>query len=191
MILCIDLKAIKTSPEVQKDLSLEDLINKHTKYYYSSEEALKDNFAPLDFCVSIRSMYSNLVVQRNLENGEKRYYTNITQIQKFPHRGYDLIMYLTSVGVLHNMNYKLGFDELMLKHSQFSPMGLCNVDPTMINPIIYTHIILSDEGMNELPQYLKEDREVVSISDIKDNTTGNMIALLDTLIEVKEENNNE
>lgn len=191
MILCIDLKAIKTSPEVQKDLNLEDLINNHTKYYDSSEEALKDNFAPLDFCVSIRSIYSNLVVQRNLENGEKRYYTNITQIQKFPHRGYDLIMYLTSVGVLHNMNYKLGFDELMLKHSQFSPMGLCNVDPTMINPIIYTHIILSDEGMKELPQYLKEDREVVSISDIKDNTTGNMIALLDTLIEVKEETNNE
>ena len=183
MILCIDTKHLKTSPEVQKDFNLEDLILNHTKYYDSSEEALKDQYAPLDFSVSVRSMYSNLVLE--IDKGEeKRYYTNLTDVEQFIHKGYDLIMYLSSIGVLSSVNYSLGFDEIMVKHSQFSPIGLYNPDASLINPIIYTHIILSDEGAEELKKYLKEGRQLVPISEIK--SEGNIKAVLDTLIEVKE-----
>ena len=109
MILCVDTKALKTSAEVQTNVKLEDIINNHTKYYDSVEEALKDNYVPLDFSVSIRTLYSNLVVEIDAKtedgNDKKMYYTNMSQVQQFIHKGYDLIMYLTSIGVMMNVNY--------------------------------------------------------------------------------------
>ena len=184
MILCVDITALKTSPDVQKDVNLEDLLNNHTKYYDTVEEALKDNYVPLDFSVSVRSIYSNLVLQ--IDAGEeKRYYTNLTEIQPLIHKGYDLIMYLTSIGIMHSVDYELGFDDLMTKHSQFCPIGLYNQDSVIINPIIYSHVIMSDEGIEQLPKYLKSDRSLVHISEI--SVKGNIPALLETLIEVKKE----
>lgn len=185
MILCVDTTVLKVSPHVQKDVNLEDLLNNHTKYYDSIEEALKDKYAPLDFSVSVRSIYSNLVLQIDKGVEQKRYYTNLTNIQPFIHKGYDLVMYLTSIGLMHSIDYKLGFDEFMTKHSQFCPIGLYNPDSTIINPIIYSHVIISDEGIGELLQYLKGNNMLVHISGMK--SKGNIVALLDTLIEVKEE----
>ena len=184
MFLCIDTKALKTSQEVQKDLIIEDLLNNHTKYYDTVEESIKDNYVPLDFSVSVRTMYSNLVLQID-KGDEKRYYTNLTEVQPFIHKGYDLVMYLASIGIMTNIDYSLGFDDVMMKHSQFSPIGLYNPDPYVLNPIIYTHIIISDEGAKEFEKYLKKDRSLVPISGIIKQ--GNLTALLDTLIEVKEE----
>ena len=193
MILCVDTKALKTSAEVQTNVKLEDIINSHTKYYDSVEEALKDNYVPLDFSVSIRTLYSNLVVEIDAKtedgNDKKMYYTNMSQVQQFIHKGYDLIMYLTSIGVMMNVNYSLGFDEVMLEHSQFVPIGLYNPDPTVINPIIYSHILISDVGAKEFDKYLKKGRRFLPISDMKKE--GNLYALLDTLIVTKEENINE
>lgn len=190
MILCVDTKALKTSAEVQTNVKLEDIINNHTKYYDSVEEALKDNYVPLDFSVSIRTLYSNLVVEIDAKtedgNDKKMYYTNMSQVQQFIHKGYDLIMYLTSIGVMMNVNYSLGFDEVMLEHSQFVPIGLYNPDPTVINPIIYSHILISDVGAKEFDKYLKKGRRFLPISDMKKE--GNLYALLDTLIVTKEEN---
>ena len=183
MILCVDMNALPKSAEVQKDVNLEDLLNNHTKYYESVGEALDDEYVPLDFSVSVRSIYSNLVLETDM--GEKKvYYTNLANITPFIHKGYDLIMFLTSIGLMHNVDYKLGFDELMTKHSQFVPIGIYNPDPLTLNPIIYSHIIMSDEGAKELPQYLKADRRLVPISDIQ--SVGNLPALLRTFIEVKE-----
>ena len=190
MILCVDTQALKTSAEVQTNVKLEDIINNHTKYYDSVEEALKDNYVPLDFSVSIRTLYSNLVVEIDAKtedgNDKKMYYTNMSQVQQFIHKGYDLIMYLTSIGVMMNVNYSLGFDEVMLEHSQFVPIGLYNPDPTIINPIIYSHILISDVGAKEFDKYLKKGRRFLPISDMKKE--GNLYALLDTLIITKEEN---
>lgn len=190
MILCIDTRALKTSPDVQKDVNLEDLMLKHTKYYDTAEDALKDKYVPLDFSVSVRSLYSNLVLQ--IDAGEqKRYYTNLTNVQQFVHKGYDLIMYLTSIGLMHSVDYRLGFDELMMKHSQFMPIGLYNPDSAILNPIMYSHVIVSDEGAEQLPQYLKSDRGLVHISTMNECRAGNIPALLDTIIEVKEDSKDE
>ena len=190
MILCVDIKALKTSEKVQKDIDLEDLLVNHIKYFDNDEEALKEAYVPLDFSVTIRSMYSNKVVQ--IDAGEeKRYYINLTQTQEFIHKGYDLVMYLTSIGVMHIIDYAGGFDDLMMKHSQFSPIGIYNPDSAVINPIVYTHIIMSDEGMEELSKYLKCDRSIVGICTINEHKQGNLPALLETLIEVKESAENE
>lgn len=189
MILCVDTKALKTSSDVQRDVNLEDIINNHTKYFSDVEEALKESYVPLDFSVTVRSLYTNLVLQIN-EVDKKRYYVNLTQVQPFVHKGYDLIMYLTSLGLMHSVDYQLGVDKVMLNHSQFQPIGVYNPDSAVLNPIIYTHIILTDEGAEELKQYLKSDREFVPIS-VLENATGNIRAMLDTIIEVKEDSNNE
>lgn len=192
MILCIDSSKLKTSQQVQKDVDLEDLINNHTKYYNSVEEALKDKYVPLDFSVSVRSLYSNLVLE-NDKGDRTLYYTNLTNIQPFVHKGYDLIMYLASIGVMNSVNYKSGFDDLMTRHSQFMPIGLYNPEPFILNPIIYSHVLISDEGAKELPKYLKVGSRLVDINTMMNNKEGNISAMLDTLfIEAKkEENSNE
>ena len=190
MILCVDIKSLKESSEVQRDVNLGDLINNHTKYFDSVEDALKENYVPLNFSVTVRSMYSNQVLQIN-KGEEKRYYVNLTNIQPFIHKGYDLVMYLSSIGIMHSIDYSLGFDELMLKHSQFCPIGIYNSVPLLVNPIVYSHILMSDEGMEELKKYLKEDRDIVPISIMNKSSKGNIKALLDTIIEVKEEDKNE
>lgn len=183
MILCVDTKHLKTSDKVQKDLNLEELLKDHTKYFDTVEEALNEAYVPLDVSTTIRSMFSNLVVERETENGMS-YYVNITNIDKFIHKGYDLLMYLTSICVLHCVDYKMGFDDVMLQHSQFCPIGVYNPDPTVINPIVLVHIVLSDEGAELLRDYLKGNVKLVPISAI--NPIGNIKALLDEIIEVKE-----
>lgn len=187
-MLCIDKQQISILQFVQKDVDLGYLIDNHTKYFDDLEDAFDRGYVPLDFCVSVRSMYSNKVLEIAKED-KMLYYTNITDIQQFPHKGYDLVMYLTSIGLMQNIDYKVGFDNLMLQHSHFSPIGLYNPNPLIINPIIYSHVILSDEGIEELSKYLKEGRQIVNINDIKEK--GNIKNLLDTLVIVKEREKNE
>lgn len=180
MILCVDSRAVEEAPKIQKDIDLEDLLNNHTKYFNSEEEAYKENYEPLSFSVSIRSMYSNLVLET--DKVMHKYYTTISVEQPFNHRGYDLIMFLTSICVMKNIDYALGFDDVMMKHSQFQPIGVSKVG----SPIIYTHVILSDEGVEEFEKFLKPDRRFVPIKFI--DRRGAYTSLIDTLIEVKEEN---
>ena len=61
----------------------------------------------------------------------------------------------------------------------------------MINPIIYSHVLISDVGVESLPQYLKEGVSLVDIKTMKEKCEGNIPAMLDTIIEVKEEQKDE
>ena len=182
--LCVDKRYIKKSDKVQSDIDLAELME-HTIYEDPESRSDLKDYVPLDFCVSIRSMYSNLVVETTTETGNKICYTNLKDIREFIHKGYDLVMYLSSLAVLHCVDYKSGFDKLMFSHSQIQPIGLYNPDPDLINPILYTHIILSDEGAEEFKSYLKDNCKMIPIKDIQQ---GSLKALVDTLIIVKEEN---
>ncbi len=105
------------------------------------------------------------------------------------HKGYDLVMYVSSLAMLSVIDYWIGFEELMARHSQFQCIGLYNPSPDFVNPIIYSHIILSDIGMRELEPHLSAGNSVVKIKDIK--PLGNINHFIDTLIEVKEESTDE
>jgi hypothetical protein len=187
-MLCIKIKAMKTAPEVQKDANLEDLLLRHTKYYPTVEEALNDLYVPLDFAVTLRSIYSNKVMQIS-EEGVK-YYTNIVEVPQYVHKGYDLIMYLASIGVMTNINYAKEFDEVMMKYSQYQCIGLYNPAPEVINPIIYSHIYIADEGVKEIENFFKAGRKFVDIREAKQNCAGCIPALMNTLIEAKEDKEN-
>lgn len=187
-MLCVEIKAMKTSPEVQKDLNLEDLLLKHTKQYATVGEALNDHYVPLDFAVTLRSIYSNKVMQID-EDGAK-YYTNVVEVPQYVHKGYDLIMYLASIGVMTNIDYVKEFDEVMMRYSQYQCIGLYNPTPEMINPIIYSHIYIADEGVGEIEKFFKAGRKFVSISEAKQNCEGCIPAFIHTLIEAKESEEN-
>lgn len=92
-------------------------------------------------------------------------------------------MYLSSIGLMHSINYSPTFDSIMLK-SQFDVIGVINHDPEVFNPIVYSQIILEDSTTNEFSMYLKEGRRLVPISEMKER--GNLVAILDNIIEVKE-----
>lgn len=184
MILCIDSNALKVSEKVQKDIDLDGLLVDHTKYFDTVGEALKDNYLPLNFSISIRSIYDNTVLRSKTSDGKYLYYTNLTEIQPFVHKGIDLLMYLCSIGIMMNVNYKKGFDDIMIKHSQFQPIGLYYTG-TVVDPIIYSHIIMSDDGMKLLEPYLQEGREIVTINTMREQSDGNILAMLEELKEVK------
>lgn len=189
MILCISNTILKdkVNSELQKNLKLDEDILFYTRYFNSVEEALEENCTPIDFMVSVRSAYSNQVLQR--KSGEEfRYYVNMTNVDLLPHKGYDLIMYLSSIGLMSCVNYKYEFNDIMMM-SQFIPIGLYNPDPAVINPIIYSHVILSDDTVEAFKTFLKEDIELVPIKDMQ--TQGNLPAILESIFEVKEEEVNE
>lgn len=189
MFLCVDATALRVDPKsVQKDVKIEEILKDHTKYFDSTEEAYAEDYVPIDFSVCVRSMYDNTVLQIE-EDGKKLYYQNMTNTPPVIHKGYDLIMFMTSIGVMHFIDYADGFDKLMLEHSQFQCIGLYNPAPEMINPIVVSHVIMSDDGMKDLEKFFKKGVTAVPIESMQ--MIGNLKPILDTLIIVKEENKDE
>lgn len=176
---------------VQKNIDLEDIVNNHASY----NGVPYKNPVPLMFSVSIRSLYDNTVVELERED-KSLYYLTIADVPKVIHKGYDLIMYLGSLCMQNCINkradgYSLPkFNDIMLKCSQFMPMGL--YASQYFDPIIYSHILISDDGMRELIPMFNSDIKVVPIQSMK--RQGNLRPLLDTLLVVKpksEESNND
>lgn len=186
MILCVDTRKLNTAPYVQKDVKLEDIVLNHTKYYDTAEEAEKDLYVPLDFSVSVRTVCTNLALQIK-EKDKYLYYINHTNVDRFIHKGYDLIMYLSAIGLLSYVDYSYAFDEMMLKYSTLQPIGLYNPDAGFINPIVYSHVIIADEAVDTLKTFLKPEVELVSLDTMRQRKEGNLTALIDTLIDVKGE----
>lgn len=190
MILCVDTTVLKESPEIQKGIGLGNILDSHTKYFNTISDAYREHYMPLDFSVSIRSLYTNLVLEREQtdEDGRelKLYYRNITNAPEVIHRGLDLIMYMSSLGVLTDVKYSAEFERIMAKHSTFQCFGLYNPCITLVNPLIYSHVILTDEGAEALKSCLREGRQFVPIEDMQ--TEGNAIALLNTLKIVGKQN---
>lgn len=185
-MLCIDNKAIKSSLTIQKDIDLDSLLRKSTDYFCSREEAYEKGYSPLTFATSIRSIYSNLVLRKEVSEEEVLYYTVLGNVQPYIHKGADLIMYLTSLSVVSCFNYTPAFDLLMAK-STFSLMGFYNPEPLCIDPIVYSHVILSDNIIEDISYMLKPEYSFVPISEIGSIPTNCMTALTDTLINVRKE----
>lgn len=188
MILCIPKDILPQSKDVQRNVDLGKLLES-AKYFESVESALKHDpvHVPVDFMVTMRSAYSNLVLERSPDTPEKekRYYINMTNVDLLPHKGYDLTMYLSSVGIISSFQSSNSFFEVMMK-SQYCPIGLYNPDPDLLNPIFYSHVILADEAVSEAEKFLLKGNAFVPIAEMK--REGNIPAVLDTIILVKEEN---
>lgn len=185
-MLCVNYDRLKTSSDVQRDVNLAEILVTHTKYYPNVESALKDHYVPLNVCMSLRTVYTNQIMQTQLHEGCVRYYVNVTDIQPCIHKGYDLVMFLSSVALMQCMKdeYTDNLGNIMLR-SEFMPIGLYNPDPLIVNPMVYSHIILADDMRNKLSELFKDTVQFVSISEVRNNHVGNIKALIDTFVEVK------
>ena len=177
----VEMKALAVSETVQRNVPLEDILLKHTRFYDDKDVALKDGYIPLNFATTIRTVFSNKVIG-TVKRGRNYpiFCTNLGDVEMFPHKGLDLVMYLTSVAMFNVVEYKKGFDDLML-HSEFQSIGIYNPDPSIINPIIYSHVYIDDSWEKDFETYLKETSKWYDIEYAK-NAGDNLKALLDTLI---------
>ena len=190
----VEMNSLKVSNSVQRDIDLEDILLNHTRFYDDKDRALKDGFIPLQFATTVRTVFSNRVVGVKDKTKIKtpKYYINLSKVEMFPHKGLDLVMYLSSVALFNIVEYKKGFDDLML-HSEFQSIGIYNPDPTIFDPIIYSHIYIDDSWEKDFEKYMNERSEWYDIESVKKHYPLNIKALIDTLIitSEKEEDNNE
>ena len=190
----VEMNALKVSNSVQRDIDLEDILLNHTRFYDDKDRALKDGFIPLQFATTVRTVFSNRVVGVKDKTKIKtpKYYINLSKVEMFPHKGLDLVMYLSSVALFNIVEYKKGFDDLML-HSEFQSIGIYNPDPTIFDPIIYSHIYIDDNWEKDFEKYMNERSEWYDIESVKKHYPLNIKALIDTLIitSKKEEDINE
>ena len=175
-ILCIDTTVLKEVNRVQKDINLGGLLNNHTKYFPNVKSAEESNYAPLNFVVTVRSMYDNTVLSK-----DGTCYTGVVAKETFNHKGYDLCMFLTAIGVSNLLSISPKVSEVVAKQSEFMPIGLYYY---MGEPLVYSHVIFSDDGMKMLADYLSNGVSIVPISELSEEK--NLKALLDTLIILKE-----
>ena len=182
MPLFIDRSVLKVdNTNVQSSINLEDLLMNHTEYFENAFEK-SVNYDSLYFCVSVRSMYSNRVLELNADE-KKIYYFTASDFPRTIHRGYDLVMYLASVCLLQHVNLgsekdAIAFNDIMAKESTFQPIGIYVSD--LLAPIVYSQIILTDSGFDKMIPYLKENVKAVRIEDMK--TEGNVPSLVSKLV---------
>ena len=191
----VDKNVLKVSNEVQRDIDIEDILLNHTRVYDDDKRANIDGFVPLTFSTSVRTVYTNKVVQilrKSLRGNTSEYCVHLGRIELLPHRGLDLIMYLSSISLFHMVNYREGFDDVML-HSEFQNIGIYNPNPDLVSPMIYSHIYIDDDYAEEFSKYFKPESSWVDISFAKSSSRDDKYkALIDTLLIVsKEESNDE
>ena len=191
----VDKNVLKVSNEVQRDIDIEDILLNHTRVYDDDKRANIDGFVPLTFSTSVRTVYTNKVVQilrKSLRGNTSEYCVHLGRIELLPHRGLDLIMYLSSISLFHMVNYREGFDDVML-HSEFQNIGIYNPNPDLISPMIYSHIYIDDSWEKDFEKYLNERSKWYDIDSVKKHYPLNIKALIDTLIitSKKEEDINE
>lgn len=200
----VDKNVLKVSNEVQRDIDIEDILLNHTAVYDDDKRANKGGFVPLTFATSVRTVYTNKVVQ--ILRKSRRftlsgitpyyntpcYYVSLGRIELLPHRGLDLIMYLSSISLFHMVDYRSGFDDVML-HSEFQNIGIYNPNPDFVSPMVYSHVYIDDDYAEEFSKYFKTESSWVDISFAKSSSRDdNYKALIDTLLIVsKEESNDE
>lgn len=182
-MLFVEAKSLPQDFKVRRDIDAEDVLTNHIEF--ANEP--KEGYVPLDFALSVRSIYDNTVLGFKNADGYTTYYQRMTNIGPYlPHRGLDLWMYVSSLAFLECVNYTNEVDNIMLRHSQFQPVGVLYPPCTTDNPVFYAHLYLSDPGMKLLQPHLKPEIVVTPIQTM--TYQGNPSALLETLIIVKEEN---
>lgn len=178
MLACIPKNKIRQCNLMQKNIKIEEVLSE-LEYFESEEEAIKNDCVPLSFVTSIRTAYSNLVV-----NHEGKYYVSLTLASVVPHIGYDLLAFMSSSAVAKVIDCTKKENQELMFQSQLVPVGVYNPDVGICNPIIYSQVVIKDDLSDSLNNSLLEGNSLESISDMK--REGNMSAILNEIILVSE-----
>lgn len=188
VVLCVKHSKLPVSHKVQKDIDLKYLLEECCMYFNTEEEALEQGYVPLCFMTTVRSAYTNQVLERR-EGKTKKYYNCCRVNTKLPHTGLDLSMYMNSRNVLSCIGaYTEKVDSIMIK-SKFQHIGLINIDPSVFNPTIYSQVILHDSTVEDFKSLLLDYYDIVPIQEMQ--TLGHLKPVIDSIILVKEEREDE
>lgn len=196
-VLCIKADLLERKNEVQKKIQLESLMESCKYLPLNAEEIpIGDGYVPLTFGVTIRDLKTNKVlVKRNLENNIKRTFIYMEKIQPVIHVGYDLVMYLTSVGVtslLKDKGNMINFSSVMAT-SVFDVNGLLWLEHNtesnciLLDPMVMTTVYVDHKALSPL---ILDNWKFEDIADIK-KEDGFIQCILDDLIEIKGGEDNE
>lgn len=182
MIIAVNPKNFKVlAKEVDKKFKVEDMLE-NCKYFNSSLEALKEGYLPVTIGVSIRTTFTNKVVEF-----EKDCYVK-TASDVFDDR-YDLDLYniIEKIGKITfgclKHNFKVGM--FMVEYSFLDVIGLYHEEGSD-EVILLAHVIISDTGLSVLEENLKEGVKLVNIRDMSYASNDSPV-LLSTLVEVNDE----
>lgn len=95
------------------------------------------------------------------------------------------MMFMSSLAVAKMIDCTKPENQRLMFSSQFSPIGVYNPDPGICDPVIYSHIVINDDKVEDLRASLLPGNRLVPIESM--NTKGNLKELLNELIIVKEE----
>lgn len=180
----IEAKALPPpSPDVRRDIDVQRLLTCNVKSFNYTKERIEPGYIKFGTSISVRSMYDNTVLAFHYGDITNYHRREVFVGEALPHRGLDLLMYMSSLAFIDSVNYTKDIDDIMLHYSQFQPIGLYYPDVTS-TPLFYSHVILSDPGMRMLEPHLKPDVTIVPIQTIPH--VGYPSALRETLITVKE-----
>ena len=172
MILAIKKSSISIKPYVQQEIDLERLIIKETKFFDNEEYAKKEGYVPLYVLVSVRTIYTNKVVEIKHDYGVRYYSTNglDDSLGVDPIEGYNYL-YKAMCNPMMRLLNKAKDDDYIFKlfvamNSQPLVMGLYYASGNYF-PIIYAQVIFNDVGVNNLGNYVEGDCRLIDIKDMK------------------------
>lgn len=181
-ILCIPAKALERKNKVQKDVLIEQCMK---DCCYCDPEKIPAGLVPLNIGVTIRDLDSNEVLVKDTEE-VKRTFIYLTNINPTIHRGYDLIMFMSSVGVMNITQHNKGqLAEVMMK-SIFDVGGVvwlehneepsCVILDPMVMAVIYVH-------KDEFQQFLSgSEWSFKPIEEVREQS-GHIKCIIDDLID--------
>ena len=190
-ILCVKSSMITRKNEVQKKIKLEDII--HSCKYFP-HGSVGEGYVPLTLGITIRDKTTNRVLVKRVEKDNiKRTFIYLKDITPVPHVGYDLIMFLSSVGVtglIKNKDNMIAFSAVM-SESVFDVNGLLWMEHNtesnciLLDPMVMTTIYVNADNFSK---YIVEDWKFERISEVKEES-GFIKCITDDLVEIKEDNN--
>ena len=186
-ILCTKKSLLKKSPYLQKeDDTIKEVIE---SFIFIEESEIPEDYVPLDVAVTIRSAYTNKVVLcTHSDSNKERCFLNLTKLPQVQEKGYDLVILYSSIAVMRMCDQSRAREvgEVMM-HSKYDFMGVLNLEPDLINPILYSHVILEDSTVEAFEPLLAEGFRLIPIADLPEH--GNFKAMKESLIICKEEEN--
>lgn len=183
LVLCVKKSDMEMSVDLQKD----NLVDVLTGAKYFEEKEIPEDYVPLDFAITIRSTYTNKVVLcTHSDSNSERCFFNLTKIPYVIHKGFDLVMFISSIAVMKMCDQtKAPLVANVMMKSKFDIIGLLNLDPEVFNPIVYSHVILEDDTVEVFESLLAEGFRIVPISDLPEHE--NFRAFKESLILCKNE----
>lgn len=186
-VMHIKREAIEESPDIQKDIDIEKLVDNSIMYYDDKEVAHKDGYVPVNLLLIVRTTYSNRVLCFKDDSKGCIPYIISKDLRMYPHKGVELIMYLCSLAIFNRVNYREGFDDLML-HTEFQVNGIYNPNMGFIAPMFVCTIYLDDNFEDEFMSFCKDKVEWCDISTIKSSQNRNILrGIVDSIVVAKKE----